>query len=94
MEELNAVSSSPADHSLVYSEYFYQFIVSLAGDVIFYCKLNRYHFINHVSVKVLCSWVVYCPFWRDIRSITTGALTQIYVALFSWCCAIFIILEF
>lgn len=38
LEELNVVSNSPTDHSLVYSEYFYQFIVSLAGDVIFYCK--------------------------------------------------------
>lgn len=55
MEELDAVLSSPTDHSLVYSEYFYQFIASLAGDVIFYCKLNQYHFINCVSVKVLCS---------------------------------------
>lgn len=38
MDELNVVSSSPTDHSLVYSEYFYQFIVSLAGNVIFYCR--------------------------------------------------------
>jgi len=38
MEDLNVVSSSSIDNSLIYSEYFYLFIVSFAGDMIFYCK--------------------------------------------------------